>query len=167
MKHLSRAVAHGGDRGQHYGNDRLRAELEQQRRFRVEQLAELTSDKTTAVDGPLDEVTSALIVAASAALGDIDGALSRIQSGCYGLCSRCGQVIAPERLEALPMAGLCMECQQAKEATVEPQVRLRELSVSPGQDSTDEARAGEPSAPDIVEVWGFGSFPASDPPANW
>lgn len=28
-------------------------------------------------------------------------------------------------------------------------------------------RAGEPSAPDIVEVWGLGSFPASDPPSNW
>jgi hypothetical protein len=26
---------------------------------------------------------------------------------------------------------------------------------------------GEPSAPDIVEVWGLDSFPASDAPANW
>ena len=25
----------------------------------------------------------------------------------------------------------------------------------------------EGTVPDIVDVWGHGSFPASDPPANW
>lgn len=28
-------------------------------------------------------------------------------------------------------------------------------------------RDQEPAGLDIVEVWGHGSFPASDPPANW
>lgn len=28
-------------------------------------------------------------------------------------------------------------------------------------------RVSEPIDQDIVEVWGLGSFPASDPPANW
>lgn len=27
--------------------------------------------------------------------------------------------------------------------------------------------AESPEAPDIVDVWGHGSFPASDAPANW
>jgi hypothetical protein len=33
----------------------------------------------------------------------------------------------------------------------------------------DEVTSALTSAevPDIVEVWGLGSFPASDPPANW
>jgi hypothetical protein len=26
---------------------------------------------------------------------------------------------------------------------------------------------GQSSATDIVEIWGLGSFPASDPPSNW
>jgi hypothetical protein len=28
-------------------------------------------------------------------------------------------------------------------------------------------RVDDPSESDIVEVWGLGSFPASDAPANW
>jgi hypothetical protein len=27
--------------------------------------------------------------------------------------------------------------------------------------------AGQPTALDLPELWGHGSFPASDPPANW
>ena len=30
-----------------------------------------------------------------------------------------------------------------------------------------ESLAEEDAYTDIVEVWGFDSFPASDPPANW
>ncbi|MET9272977.1 TraR/DksA C4-type zinc finger protein [Kribbella sp. NPDC003557] len=93
--------------------------------------------------------------------------LGRIHAGCYSLCSRCGRAIAPERLKALPVASLCMECQHAKESTVQPTERLRASDISPAQDSTAEPRGGEPSVRDIVEVWGFSSFPASDPPANW
>ena len=26
---------------------------------------------------------------------------------------------------------------------------------------------GQPTAPDIVDIWGLDSFPASDAPANW
>lgn len=36
----------------------------------------------------------------------------------------------------------------------------------PTRETTDE-KTGEPSALDLPEVWGHGSFPASDPPANW
>jgi RNA polymerase-binding protein DksA len=39
-------------------------------------------------------------------------ALAKIESGTYGICERCGQPIAPERLEALPWATLCIDCKQ-------------------------------------------------------
>ena len=45
-----------------------------------------------------------------AKLGEIEHALSKFAKGTYGLCDICGQVISPERLEALPQANLCMSC---------------------------------------------------------
>jgi hypothetical protein len=35
------------------------------------------------------------------------------------------------------------------------------------RDSRRTLVAAEPVALDLPEVWGHGSFPASDPPANW
>ena len=32
---------------------------------------------------------------------------------------------------------------------------------------TDDAPAASSPPPDIVELWGIQSFPASDPPSNW
>ena len=51
-------------------------------------------------------------------LAGIEHALQKFEEGTYGLCVECGQPIAPERLEALPQASLCVNCkaQQAKNA---------------------------------------------------
>lgn len=93
----------------------FRAELEQERRFRIEQLESLAGDRSAGTDGALNEVTSALTTAARAALRDVEAALARIRLGTFGLCGRCGEVIAPERIRALPMASLCMACQYQNE----------------------------------------------------
>jgi DnaK suppressor protein len=42
----------------------------------------------------------------------VDEALARLESGTYGACVRCGRAIAPERLEALPWANRCIDCQR-------------------------------------------------------
>ena len=47
-------------------------------------------------------------------LRDVDRALARIEGGTYGRCERCGETIAPERLDALPWAALCIGCKQGK-----------------------------------------------------
>jgi DnaK suppressor protein len=44
-------------------------------------------------------------------LEQVDAALRRLDEGSYGRCIRCGQPIAPERLEALPWAAHCITCQ--------------------------------------------------------
>jgi DnaK suppressor protein len=44
---------------------------------------------------------------------DIKAALERMNQGTYGKCERCGQDIPFERLEARPVARLCVTCQQA------------------------------------------------------
>jgi len=41
----------------------------------------------------------------------IDAALARIEDGTYGQCRRCHQQIPTERIEALPFASFCVECQ--------------------------------------------------------
>jgi DnaK suppressor protein len=55
-------------------------------------------------------------------LAGIEHALQKFEEGTYGLCDNCGQPIAPERLEALPQASLCLNCkaQQAKNAKSKP-----------------------------------------------
>ncbi len=45
----------------------------------------------------------------------IDSAISRIEQGKYGLCMKCGKKIPRERLEAIPYALMCIECQSADE----------------------------------------------------
>jgi DnaK suppressor protein len=48
-------------------------------------------------------------------LAQVDAALERLTAGSYGTCARCGQEIAPERLEALPYAIYCISCQSQVE----------------------------------------------------
>ena len=48
-------------------------------------------------------------------LGEVDHAIDKIPKGTYGVCERCGEPIALERLEALPAARLCLKDKQ-KEA---------------------------------------------------
>lgn len=47
----------------------------------------------------------------------IEAALVRIDNGQYGLCSDCGRPIPLERLEALPSAAFCIDCQIAHEGS--------------------------------------------------
>ena len=47
-------------------------------------------------------------------LVQIEGALRRIENGTFGSCQTCGKPIAPERLEALPWATDCIDCQTRK-----------------------------------------------------
>jgi DnaK suppressor protein len=51
----------------------------------------------------------------TAALGDIEAALERIQAGTYGQCTDCGVTIPAARLHAYPTAKRCIDCQSLKE----------------------------------------------------
>jgi len=46
---------------------------------------------------------------------EIRSALARIEEGSYGFCERCEEPIPAKRLDALPWAGMCVECQSATE----------------------------------------------------
>jgi RNA polymerase-binding protein DksA len=46
---------------------------------------------------------------------DVKAALQRLEDGTYGKCINCGKDIGVERLEAVPAAGLCLDCKQKQE----------------------------------------------------
>lgn len=48
-------------------------------------------------------------------LNTVERALEKIHHGTYGRCDRCGAEISQERLEALPWATQCIDCQQLLE----------------------------------------------------
>lgn len=49
-------------------------------------------------------------------LEETNEALHRIEDNTYGHCINCGEFILPERLEALPAAPLCINCQRKTSA---------------------------------------------------
>ena len=42
----------------------------------------------------------------------VNEALARLEAGTFGTCVRCGRPIPDERLEALPWAPRCIDCQR-------------------------------------------------------
>jgi DnaK suppressor protein len=52
----------------------------------------------------------ALVRQANEHLAEIDAAVMRLAAGTYGVCERCGEPIASERLEARPVARTCIGC---------------------------------------------------------
>jgi len=48
-------------------------------------------------------------------LNKIDAALEKIEQGVYGECENCGEEIGLKRLEARPVAELCIDCKAEQE----------------------------------------------------
>ena len=63
-----------------------------------------------AVDLADDEALAGVSDVLRREIAEIRAALSRIEEGSYGECARCGEEIAPARLEALPTATRCIRC---------------------------------------------------------
>jgi DnaK suppressor protein len=48
-------------------------------------------------------------------LREVVTALQKLDEGSFGSCERCGEPISEKRLEALPFARYCINCQRAAE----------------------------------------------------
>jgi DnaK suppressor protein len=68
-------------------------------------VAQVVEDRTN------NQLADNLAVTATA----IRRALALIDEGRFGRCESCGDAIAPDRLQAVPWALLCMRCQSADE----------------------------------------------------
>ena len=48
-------------------------------------------------------------------LHHLNEAMYRIKEGTYGICKSCGNLIAKERLEAVPHTTMCIKCKSAEQ----------------------------------------------------
>jgi DnaK suppressor protein len=68
-----------------------------------------------ALDSAQHEINSQLAEVESKELGYIENALERMRAGQYGVCEGCSIRIPLARLNALPYATLCIDCQRDNE----------------------------------------------------
>lgn len=68
-----------------------------------------------ALDSAQDEISSQLAEVESRELANIENALEQMRNGNYGICEGCDEPISLIRLQALPYAVMCIECQREAE----------------------------------------------------
>lgn len=90
----------------------IRTQLEQRLQERQALLNELEPRALPTID-PVAYQTAA---AHRVTIRQISAALDRLDAGTYGQCMRCGSQIAPARLEVVPHASACIDCQNHAEA---------------------------------------------------
>ncbi len=100
----------------------------------VKQRRLITQNATRALDGEIrldpDDIPDELDLASSESalsftgrlrareatlLQKIDRALEKITEGTFGVCDNCGEKIGVKRLEARPVAELCIDCKVEQE----------------------------------------------------
>ncbi|MCZ6699722.1 MAG: TraR/DksA C4-type zinc finger protein [Planctomycetota bacterium] len=74
-----------------------------------------------ASDGFEDELAAGLMAIEAAQLDDIEAAIRRIDDGVYGLCMNCEKPIPSTRLEVLPFARRCLNCESSTQRYGRPQ----------------------------------------------
>ena len=82
-----------------------------------------TDGDRLSVDNPADigsesfaqEFSLELLQRDEATLAEIDEALERVRVGTFGLCESCEEGIPKARLNAVPHARFCVECQRKNE----------------------------------------------------
>ncbi|MCR5219066.1 TraR/DksA family transcriptional regulator [Treponema sp.] len=98
-----------------------RSEIIESQAGRNEQLYKLNGTEEAGDDADIasDTIDRTLLNSLGEAdqrrLAMIDRALERIAKGTYGNCLLCNKPIPEARLEALPYAALCVECQTKEE----------------------------------------------------
>jgi len=85
-----------------------RAEQEEKQ---LDEAGEVKDAADLASDAYEREFTNELTDAERRSVGQIESALERMKTGEYGRCVTCGKKIPKIRLEAMPSAWLCINCQ--------------------------------------------------------
>lgn len=91
--------------------ERLEERLSEQARLvETHETGENPERSETAMRHMGEERRSALMAETRQLLNQVEAALKRMGETSYGYCQRCGDPIAPGRLEAIPHADCCVEC---------------------------------------------------------
>jgi RNA polymerase-binding protein DksA len=99
--------------------ERLQTEVESLRRRSSSDVYQDDEGTDTVSQHPADEGSEmferekdlTLIDTLQVSLRQVEDALQRVDSGQYGICANCGKPIGEKRLEALPAAIYCIDCQ--------------------------------------------------------
>ena len=89
------------------------------------EVVEVRDPEERSVADFVQEVDFALMEMKSATLAKIDEALQRLGEGRYGICAECDEPISEARLQAVPFASLCRDCQAQQEEEERDERRLR------------------------------------------
>lgn len=95
--------------------DEIHAKLRSRRETLPAEVAEVKDSEEQSVHDFVQDVELALMEMQSQTLAKIDEAMIRLEQGTYGTCAECGLDIAEARLQAVPFAVLCRDCQQREE----------------------------------------------------
>ncbi|MBN1854448.1 MAG: TraR/DksA family transcriptional regulator [Pirellulales bacterium] len=90
----------------------LAGDLSLLKEFRSENAGDVVD---AALDSAQNEISSQLAEVESRELANIEKALQRLRNGTYGICEGCEGKIPVARLNALPYATFCINCQRASE----------------------------------------------------
>ncbi len=92
---------------------RFREKLLRKQRILIGRIRRAKSNKH--LNGKQSDVMETLHDRSEEKIDEIQYAFLRMEEGSYGYCEDCGQTIRLERLEALPTASTCIECQKKNE----------------------------------------------------
>lgn len=124
---MKEQTIHNGDRTNRLRKMLLRKRAEVEDRIREELEEKVRGEHLDSVLGPaldkgdlsyLDleqDVDYELLNKYTQTLKNIDEALERLDDGTYGICEECGEQIGEKRLQAVPFALCCVDCQREKE----------------------------------------------------
>ena len=108
--------------------DAALAQVRMLRKEEQEDAAQVPGDRLDAAHSLEEvEIEASLIERCEERLMAIDDAFSRLERGRYGICEKCKQEIPLERLNAMPFAAYCIDCE-----------RKRNERRRPGEGSIDE-----------------------------
>jgi DnaK suppressor protein len=72
----------------------------------------MADDATDAFDQAVDVALKRKV---ETSLGEVERALAKFEDGTYGICETCGARVDRARLEVLPQARYCLDCQARHE----------------------------------------------------
>lgn len=100
----------------------VRQELEKEDPDHVGDVLDLIRDSGAREAGAVEsadrlhELNLAAIARHVVEIREVEAAMGRIDSGHYGVCTRCGEEIPSARLEVQPAAARCVDCQSELES---------------------------------------------------
>lgn len=95
--------------------DEIRSKLRSLREAVPAEVSDVKDTEEQSMEDFVRGMDFALMEMESETLRRIDEAMMRLHGGTYGLCAECGGRIAEARLEALPFAVTCRDCQEREE----------------------------------------------------